>query len=157
TALACGVLLLCAGRARAQFLSGGVYGAISGPDGKALAGVTVTLSGPMKARAVVTATDGQFRFLGLDPGNYRMRAELAGFEPARYPPVAVAPGRNPAVQVRMSPHPNETITVTAEPPRFDAGHFTPVLTVKRDEMQTLPTPRDPWAIAQLAPGVVASE
>lgn len=158
--IACGLvaLFVCVGGpARAQFFSGGVYGAITGPDGKPLAAVTVSLNGPTKTRAVVTTLEGQFRFLGLDPGNYQMRAEAPGFEPATYPSIAVVPGRNTAVQVRMSPRPNETITVTAEPPRFDGGKFTPVLTVNRSEMQTIPTPRDPWAIAMLAPGVLASE
>src|SRR5690242_15759698 len=155
--LLCGLWLLATARVDAQFLSGSVYGAITGPDGKALAGVNVTLNGPTKTRAVVTAVEGQFRFLGLDPGTYQLRAEAAGFEVASYPSVSVVPGRNTAVQVRMSPRPNETITVTAEPPQFDGGHFTPVLTVTRAEMETIPTPRDPWSIALLAPGVLASE
>jgi len=114
--LLCGVWLLFAGRGEAQFLSGSVYGAITGPDGKPLAGATVALSGPTKTRAVVTAVEGQFRFLGLDPGTYQLRAEAPGFEVASYPSVSVVPGHNTAVQVHMSPRPSETITVTAEPP-----------------------------------------
>ncbi len=155
--LLCVIWLLVAARSEAQFLSGSVYGAITGPDGKPLAGVSVALTGPTKTRAVVTALEGQFRFIGLDPGTYQLRAEAAGFEVAAYPSVSVVPGRNTAVQVRLSPRPNETITVTAEPPHFEAGRFTPVLTVNRAEMETIPTPRDPWSIALLAPGVLASE
>src|SRR6185503_12105216 len=105
TTLLCAVWLLAATRSDAQFLSGAVYGAITGPDGKPLTAVTVALGGPTKTRAVVTAPDGQFRFLGLDPGTYHLRVEAPGFEPATYPSVLVVPGRNTAVQVRLSPRP----------------------------------------------------
>ncbi len=149
-------LATCSG-AWAQFLSGGVYGSIVGPDGKPLNAATVTLQGPTRTHPEVTQPDGQFRFLGLSPGNYQLHAEAAGFDPASYPSVAVNPGRSTAVQVRLSPNPTETITVTAEPPQFDPTRFAPVLTVNRVEMDTIPTPRDPWSLALLMPGVLASE
>ncbi|MEO8504393.1 MAG: TonB-dependent receptor [Acidobacteriota bacterium] len=140
-----------------QFLSGGVYGSAIGADGKPLIAVTVKLAGPSPTKPVTTAADGRFRFLGLDPGNYQLHAEAAGFEPAFYPSVAISPGRNTAVQIRLSAQPNETITVTAEPPQFDPTRFTPVLTLSRSEMETIPTTRDPWSLAMFAPGVLASE
>src|SRR6266705_1598744 len=64
----------------AQLTTGSVSGVVRSPDGAALPGVTVTISGPPLplGKTTTTLSDGAFQFVGLIPGQYRLRAELAG-------------------------------------------------------------------------------
>ena len=69
-----GVLLLLA-TARslvAQQGVGGLYGAVTDPDGALLPGVTLTLTGYGERKMQVSDDLGQFRYLGLDPGTWAL-------------------------------------------------------------------------------------
>jgi hypothetical protein len=60
--------------------TGSISGVVRNPEGGALPGVTVTISGdklPL-GRSMTTLSDGEFQFIGLLPGEYRVRAELVG-------------------------------------------------------------------------------
>jgi hypothetical protein len=60
--------------------SGSVSGVVRNPEGAALPGVTVTISGeklPL-GRSMISLSDGSFQFIGLIPGDYRLKAELSG-------------------------------------------------------------------------------
>src|SRR5512138_3719089 len=60
--------------------TGSVAGVVKNPEGGALPGVTVTISGeklPL-GRSMTTLSDGAFQFIGLIPGEYRLKAELPG-------------------------------------------------------------------------------
>jgi Carboxypeptidase regulatory-like domain len=60
--------------------TGSVSGVVRSPEGEALPGVTVAISGeklPL-GRSMVTLSDGSFQFIGLLPGDYRVKAELPG-------------------------------------------------------------------------------
>ena len=80
-ALSLAVLLLSlALPALAQLQSGNLYGTVlSDSDKSPLPGVTVTLTGGGAPQIQVTDAQGQFRFLGLSPGSYAVKAELEGF------------------------------------------------------------------------------
>ena len=56
-----------------------------------LPGVTVTLTGGQGAQTQVTDEKGEYRFLGLTPGTYEVKAELAGLRAAD----RAQPGRRP--------------------------------------------------------------
>ncbi|HEX9149945.1 MAG TPA: carboxypeptidase regulatory-like domain-containing protein, partial [Thermoanaerobaculia bacterium] len=60
--------------------TGSLAGVVRNPEGGALPGVTVTISGeklPL-GRSMTTLSDGAFQFIGLIPGEYRLKAELPG-------------------------------------------------------------------------------
>ncbi|MGI0150248.1 MAG: carboxypeptidase-like regulatory domain-containing protein, partial [Thermoplasmata archaeon] len=60
--------------------TGSVSGVVRNPEGGAMPGVTVTISGdklPL-GRTATTLSDGTFHFVGLLPGEYRVKAELPG-------------------------------------------------------------------------------
>jgi hypothetical protein len=60
--------------------TGSVSGVVRNPEGGALPGVTVTISGeklPL-GRSMTTLSDGSFQFGGLLPGDYRLKADLPG-------------------------------------------------------------------------------
>jgi hypothetical protein len=68
-----------AGGVSAQTLTGTVGGKVTDEQGGVLPGVTVTLTGRMGVQTQVTDAQGEFRFLGLNPGDYSVKADLQGF------------------------------------------------------------------------------
>jgi hypothetical protein len=94
--------LLVATGAYAQLQTGNLFGLVNDEDGAALPGVTVTLAGPGAPQVQVTNAEGQFRFLGLAPGSYQLRAELEGFSTQDYPNVSISAARNTQIEVRLS-------------------------------------------------------
>jgi hypothetical protein len=149
-------LLLSAGSIAAQAEKGSLLGSVVDPTGSPLAGAAVALrpvGGAVTIRTV-TADDGRIRFLGLEPGTYMLDAVKEGFLPSSYPSVAIRAGQGTVVRIEMSTVPGESVTVTAEPPEDERLPFAPHLTVYRQELETLPTTRDPWSIAAQASGVL---
>ena len=67
--------------AAAQATTGAIAGTITDTQGGVLPGVTLTVtnSDNGNTRTVVTEADGKYRFAGLQPGRYEVRAELQGF------------------------------------------------------------------------------
>ncbi len=153
-ALMVGMMLILSGAAWAQTQSGNLYGSVSDNNGERLPGVTVTLSGPGAAQVQVTNAQGEFRFLGLSPGNYQLEANLEGFSTVVYEAVNIRVGRNTTINIELSPAIEETITVTTESPLLDERKITQGIQVTQLELQKIPTARDPWAVAGQTPGVL---
>lgn len=140
--------------AAAQFQTGNIYGVVTDNTGSALPGVTVTLSGLGAERTFITDAQGNFRFLNLDPGTYRLEAELSGFGRVTRPNIDVNVGRNTTADLQMRPALTETLTVTADAPLIDQRRTGTSTTIEEEELQLLPTARDPWVIMQQVPGVL---
>lgn len=70
---------LFAGMASAQTLTGTVTGTVIDEQGAVLPGATVTLTSKTGAQTQVTNAQGEYRFVGLNPGTYSIKAELQGF------------------------------------------------------------------------------
>jgi len=148
------LLLLVAGVAHAQLQSGSLYGTVTDDKGASLPGVTVSLAGNGAPQVQVTNAQGQFRFLGLSPGGYSLKAELEGFSTIDYPNITINVGRNTSIEVKLSPAVEDVITVTAESPLLDERRISTGATVSATELEKIPTARDPWAILQTTPGVL---
>lgn len=147
------VSLLAVG-AYAQTQSGNIFGRVLGNDGSALPGVTVTLTGVGAPQTFITDAQGDFRFLNLSPGQYTLKAELAGYGTATRSGVTVNLGRNAEVAMTLNPSVSQTITVTAEAPLLDTRRTGTGATVSEVELEQIPTARDPWVILQQVPGVL---
>jgi hypothetical protein len=148
------VALLVAGGASAQLQTGNLYGTVRDQQGAALPGVTATLTGQGAPQVQVTNAQGQFRFLGLSPGSYGLKAELEGFSTIDYPNIAINIGRNTSIEVTLTAAVEDVITVTAESPLLDERRISTGATVASTELEKIPTARDPWAILQTTPGVL---
>ena len=136
-----------------QAVTGNVFGEVTSADGEALPGVTVTLqTSPPKTQT--TNAQGQFRFLGIDPGAYDLGATLDGFGSVQYPDVTVSIGRNTTINLTLSPAVEETITVTSETPLLDERRLAQGAQITQTELEKIPTARDPWAILNQTPGVL---
>jgi len=147
------VSLLAVG-AYAQSQSGNIFGSVVGNDGSALPGVTVTLTGVGAPQTFITDAQGNFRYLNLSPGQYSIKAELAGYGTATRSGVTVNLGRNSEVTMTLNPSVSQTITVTAEAPLLDVRRTGTGATVSSVELENVPTARDPWVILQQVPGVL---
>ena len=55
----------------AQISTGNIYGAVTDESGAVLPGATVTLAGPSGTRSTVAGSQGDFRYLGLDPESWQ--------------------------------------------------------------------------------------
>ncbi|MEM1204352.1 MAG: TonB-dependent receptor [Acidobacteriota bacterium] len=146
-------LLVTAG-AYAQTQSGNLYGRVTDDNGERLPGVTTTLSGPGATQIQVTDANGEFRYLGLDPGNWQIESALEGFGTVVYEAINIRVGRNTTIEIQMNPAIEETITVTTESPLLDERKITSGIQVTALELQKIPTARDPWAVAGQTPGVL---
>jgi hypothetical protein len=153
-AVAALLLLAVGGTAFAQLQTGNLYGTVTDDKGAALPGVTVTLNGQGAPQVQVTNAQGQFRFLGLSPASYSLKAELEGFSTIDYPNIVINIGRNTSIEVKLSPAVEDVITVTAESPLLDERRISTGATVSQTELEKIPTSRDPWAVLQTTPGVL---
>jgi hypothetical protein len=156
TWLVLGLLLGLAPTARPQgAVTGAVYGRVTDPLGAVLPHASVSITGVEVGGARVTVTDahGEFRFLALDPGRYRLTVSRAAFATARRDLVVTTAH---SVDVTFSLEVaavKESVTVTSETPLVDTRNFGTQTTVTHDELQSIPSGRDPWVVLQTIPGV----
>jgi hypothetical protein len=153
--LAVAMLTVLSAPVGAQHQTGSLFGTVADPQGAALPGATVTLSGGGAPQVQVTDEQGRFRFPGLAPGEYHLESRLDGFSPVDYPNLVISVGRNTEIQITLNPAVTETLTVDgAEAPLLDERRFSTGTAVPRAELERVPTTRDPWSILKTAPGVL---
>src|SRR5258708_5362774 len=70
------------GTLRAQTFSGSIVGTVTDASGSSVPGASVTLTSPSTAqrRAAQTSQDGNYEFVNLIPGHYRVDVEKTGFK-----------------------------------------------------------------------------
>lgn len=136
--------------------TGGITGKVTDNSGGALPGVTVTATnlGTGQTRSSVTETDGTYLLSLLQPGNYRVDAELTGLGKASLPRVIVLLGNNTKSDVILNPSVSESVTVTATAPVVDPTQSGQTTSVTEKQIENLPIlTRDFRALATLTPGV----
>ncbi len=149
------LLLLSGSPAVAQLQNGTVNGVVKDQQGGVLPGVTATLQGVDATRTFVTEAAGEFRFLELAPGPYKLSVSLAGFQTVVRDNLIVEVGKNVAVTLQMKVAPvAETITVVAATPIVDARQTGTATNITHDELVNIPTSRDPFALMRSVPGVL---
>src|SRR5262245_55677668 len=118
-ALALALLAATVPAAYAQISTGNIYGAVTDESGAVLPGATVTLSGPFGNRSTAAGSQGDFRFLALDNGKYKLSVALTGFATVNRE-VVVTTGQNVNLTFGMKVATvEESVTVTAETPIVD--------------------------------------
>ena len=146
--------LAVAGAASAQVQSGTIAGTIMDEQGGVLPGVAVTLTGADRTATFVSDATGKFRFLNLPPGAYRLEAELQGFTTVIHDDIVVAVGQTVDLPMTMRvASVAETITVSGESPIVDTKAMGTATNFSQNELEKIPTSRDPWALLRTVPGV----
>ena len=139
TVLLAVLLALVATGVSAQSLVGTINGKVVDEQGAVLPGVTVTLTGRQGAVPTVTDERGEFRFVGLNPGVYEVKAELAGFTPRAESGVDVAIGRNIAVNFTLKVGGlTETVDVLGSAATIDITSTATDNSLSSDLLQNMP-------------------
>jgi hypothetical protein len=153
TILAIVCLLTSVASASAQVFTGRIDVTVKDGTGAVLPGVTVELTGAQTATAV-SDERGEVHFLNLAPGQYNLTARLTGFNQYRNENLTVTAGSVIALPVTLSVgNVTEAVSVTAATPVIEAKRQAVSTSVTLDELQNVPSARDPWVVLQTVPGV----
>lgn len=139
----------------AQASTGNIYGTVNDASGAVLPGATVSISGATTGgRTTQTGANGEFRFLNLDPGTFKLSVSLTGFATVNRE-VVVTTGQNVNLTfgMKVATHAEE-VTVTAETPVVDTKRVGTATTLTKEELAQVPQSRDPWAVLKTVPGVI---
>jgi hypothetical protein len=147
--------LACAAPSWAQTLfQGRIDTTVLDAQGNAVPGVLVEIAGPTPMSQTTDAS-GEAHFLNLSPGTYIVTAAVSGFNTYRNSNLEVAAGRSVPLKVTLQVSGvAEAVQVTAESLVVDPGRQTITTSVSYDQLQKLPSSRDPWVVLQTIPGVV---
>src|SRR5215831_3129618 len=145
------IVLGFASSTSAQVFTGRIDVTVEDSTGGRLPGVSVDLTGPVNLTEITDA-QGQAHFLNLQVGTYSVKAALQGFNAYSNSEVVVQTGAATPLMVRMSVAGTaETVNVTAATPIIDVKRDTTTTNVTLEELQNIPTARDPWVVMQTVP------
>ncbi len=140
--------------ASAQVATGRIEISAVDTSGAVLPGVLVELTGPQNNTAT-TGADGAARFLNLPPGIYAVKAALQGFADYVNKNVPVVAGGTVALKPALAVGGvQQQVEVTAETPVIDAKKTGTSTNVTLEELQNIPSARDPWVVMQTVPGII---
>jgi hypothetical protein len=152
-----GLLAVLVGRAYSQSTGGRILGRISDPSGAVLAGVKVTLVNEATgvARDVQSNDSGDYVFVEVQPGNYRVEVEHPGFKKAVRKGITVEVNQVLTLNLAMAVgETKEVIEVTSEAPLVDTTSTQLGAVVNERAVVQLPlNARDTYQLLQLQPGV----
>jgi len=127
--------------AAAQNTSGAIAGTITDTQGGVLPGVTliVTNAETGVARSAVTEGNGKYRFAGLQPGRYDLKAELQGFSTVEVKNIVLTVGLEYPKDISMGVQTlQESVTVTGEAPVVETTKSEVGGVVTQDQIKILP-------------------
>ena len=142
-----------------QSTSGRIVGRVADPTGAVLAGVKITLINEATgaSRDTQTNASGDFNFVEVVPGSYRVEFELTGFKKNVQTSVLVNVNQvvtlNSVLQIGAS---QEVVEVTSEAPQVDTTSTQLGAVINNRSVNELPlNTRDTYQFLQLQPGVQA--
>lgn len=134
-----------------------IRGTVRDETGLALPGVTVTLTSPaLQVRQMVAVTDasGDYRFLELPAGTYRLAFTLSGFNTFIRDNLRLALGFVARVDATLAVGTlSESVTVSGQSPVVDMSTTSTAANFSKETLAAVPRGRDIWAVIDMAPGV----
>ncbi|HWT45383.1 MAG TPA: TonB-dependent receptor, partial [Vicinamibacterales bacterium] len=153
-AWACAAMVCAAAPAGAQVFTGRIDVTTQDQSGAVLPGVTIDLSGP-QSQSATTDAQGQAHFLNLPAGTYQVKAALPGFADYLNRSVPVTAGGVVPLRVTMGiGGVTEQVQVAAEVPVLEPKRQTISTNITNQDLQNIPSARDPWVVLQTIPGVI---
>jgi len=133
-----------------------VAGMVSDAQGGVLPGVSLTLRNTETgvARTSITEADGRYRFAGLAPGSYDLKAELSGFTSVEIKNTTLTIGLEVTENIKMNIETlQESVTVVGEAPVVETTRSEVAQVVTQQQIETLPVNnRQAITLALLLPG-----
>jgi len=150
-------VLATAGHGWTQETTGSITGRVSDPQGLAVPGATVTVTGPQGSQTFTADQEGRFNAPFLTPGIYSVRTELQGFKATEQKNVVVRLGQRVDLPVTMQVGGlTETVEVTGGSPTIDVTTTTVGATINAELLQRVPIGRRFSDALYIAPGVTTS-
>jgi hypothetical protein len=138
----------------AQISTGNIYGTVTDESGAVMPGAAVTLTSDFGTRTTTSGSQGEFRFLNLERGRYKVNVSLAGFtNVSRDVSVVTGENLNLAYTLKVAAQ-AESVTVTAEAALVDMKKRGTATTMTTEELSNIPNARDPWGVLRAVPGVL---
>src|SRR4029079_19760386 len=141
------LLVLGASTGWAQSQTGEIFGKVTDTSSAVLPGVTVTLTGPslLPPQTATTSEAVPFQFPRLNVGTYTVKFELPGFKTVVKQDIQVTVdfSANVSTQLGVSAV-QETVTVTGDSPIVDTKQVGTKQTFTLEQLQSIPSARDPW-------------
>ena len=157
-ALALFIGIVTGGTAYGQAQTGTVEGRIVDQQGAVLPGVTAVLTGPRGAVTAVSDGEGVYRFVGVAPGTYVLRIEMAGFEPQERTDVNVGLGRTVTADFTLVVKGlSETVEVSGAASQVDVRSAATDTSVSNNMLQMTPLySSTATGLLNAAPGINSS-
>ena len=138
----------------AQVFTGRIDVSVTDSTGALLPGATVDVTGPLNV-SKPTDSGGVAHFLDLPPGTYQVKVGLGGFSDYLNKDVAVVAGGAVPLRITLAiGGVQASVQVTAESPVIDTKKTGTSTTVSLEELQNIPSGRDPWVVMQTVPGII---
>ena len=121
--------------AQSSGTTGSLFGNVKDTEGKALPGVTVSITSPslQGVRTATTNTTGDYNLPLLPPGSYRVESALSGFEPQIRDGVVVSLNKATKVNIAMSlSRVSEAVTVSGNTEVIDPTQANTQVNLKED-------------------------
>ena len=142
----------------AQTNAGAIHGSVSDQQSAAMVGVKVTAInlGANVKQSAVSSEAGVYSIPALEPGNYRLTAELAGFNKLIREPVTVETSKILTLDLELTVGNSATeVTVKADAPSVQESGSTVQYTINHKQIDELPlTNQSALQVLTLLPGVV---
>jgi len=140
---------------------GAVGGTVTDQSGAVMPGATVTLSSPGVIggdQNTVSDGTGAYQFTRLVPGTYSVKVELQGFRTVVQENIRVSADVTSRADLKLAVGDiSETVTVAGAAPLLDTTSALNQTVMSREVLDTLPTARDIFSIARLAPALTVGK
>ena len=153
-AVFCGALVLVALPVSAQD-RGRIDLSVADGTGAVLPGAAVAITGPENRSNIFTNIEGETHLLRLPVGTYEVRVTLPGFREYVNDGVQVrAASSTPLTATLAVGNVTEEVLVSGQAPVIDPRRQSADTHITLDELQGVPTARDPWVVLQSVAGVI---
>jgi hypothetical protein len=137
--------------------SGTIEGTVKDESNAVLPGVTVTVTSPaLQVGQLVQVSDasGNYKFVDLPAGTYRLKAELAGFSSYIREDLRLTVGFNARVDLTLKVGTmQESVTVSGQSPVVDITSTTASVAFTKEVLDSIPRGHDLQNVFAMAPGV----
>lgn len=150
---------LASSLALAQDLSttGSIGGKVADVNGAALAGATVTVTGPTGERSATTNNEGAFEVQNLNPGDYSLKVTESGFKTALVSKVTVNVGKQSNLQLTLQPGEiSATVDITDSATSIDQQSTAVGQSLNDQLFRNIPVQRSVSSLFYLSPGTTDS-
>jgi Carboxypeptidase regulatory-like domain len=140
----------------AQSQTGMIFGKVTDATGALIPGVTVTLTAAnlLQPLTAISSETGSYQFPKLEIGAYSVKFEQPGFKTAVFSDVQITVGFNAQINAQMAVSAiAATVEVTEATPIVDTEQVGTKQTFEIEQLQSIPSARDPWVILQRTAGI----